>query len=147
MGSRISSVFSSNSRYRSRLLTKLSRKGIYYRESAELTQLPGRLQKEVRNQAQTEGRHAAGPTAGSLPGPGRRGHTAPPTAAGAAHPARPGQGTLPPASRLLLSLEPRWCCHFHTTRTTTFYTSLNFSLSLLLCRLHGQTPQWVHLTG
>lgn len=48
VGSRISSVFSSNSRYRSRLLTKFSRKGIYDRESAELTQLPGRLENEVR---------------------------------------------------------------------------------------------------
>lgn len=71
VGSRISSVFSSNSRYRSRLLTKFSRKGIYDRESAELTQLPGRLENEVRKQAQTEGRHTAGPTARNLPGPGR----------------------------------------------------------------------------
>lgn len=47
-GSRLSSVFSSNSRYRSRLLTKFGKKGIYYRESAELTQLPGRLENEVR---------------------------------------------------------------------------------------------------
>lgn len=58
VGSRISSVFSSNSKYRNSLLTKFSRKGIYYRESTELTQLPERLEKEVRKRTNRRQAHS-----------------------------------------------------------------------------------------